>query len=262
MKLFVTDLDGTLYPKKEVLNPNQFQDNLTAIKQWIDSGNKFAVATARGLHHYEVLCNKIGLNPIFIGSNGAAVRYEDGEVCFKTVSIQIFIDLCNLVKDNHINASVATGINNQWVWSSKDCYPIRDANPLPTYLNDIVIPQLDEIDLSYEVERIQVLVPSENRDQLKALIIEQNYPVSITTSDVDLIDIGPMNSSKGIAILEICQHFGIDRDHLVVAGDSENDVAMFEVTNHSYCIDHAETEVKNKAKFVVSTVEEVIQNEI
>lgn len=261
MKLFVTDLDGTLYPKKEVSHPNQFEDNLKAVHKWIEQGNKFAVATARGIHHYEVLCKKIGLAPIFIGANGAQIRYENGEVIAKTIPISIFIDLCKLITQHQINASVATGINKQWVWSSKDCYPL-DCEVKPPYINDVVVMDVKDIDITLGTERIQIFVSKEKRDELRAFLESQNYPVTITTSDVDLIDIGPLNSSKGIAIEEICHHYGIAKENLVVAGDSENDITMFEVTDHSYCIDHAEPDVLNSAKHTVASVEEIIKLEI
>lgn len=44
MKLLISDLDGTLYPRKESLNPHQREENFKAIKRWVDRGHQFAVA--------------------------------------------------------------------------------------------------------------------------------------------------------------------------------------------------------------------------
>ncbi len=48
MKLLISDLDGTLYPRKESINPRQREDNFKAVKRWVEQGHQFAVATARG----------------------------------------------------------------------------------------------------------------------------------------------------------------------------------------------------------------------
>ena len=261
MKLLVCDLDGTLYPQKSESSELQFQKNVKAVEKWVDSGNKFAVATARGLHHYSVLTEKLGLNVEFIGSNGATVRLDTGEEIIKEFPCSVFIDLCEFIKENNINASAATGIDDEWVWSAYDCYP----KGVPAYdsMRDfITIANLDQINPTLGIVRIQVFTPPENRDLLKEMIIARNYPVVVTTSDHDMVDIGPFGSSKGISIMELCERYEIDTQDIIVVGDSENDIPMFEITKHSYCISHAELEVLQHASKVVESVEEVIKLEL
>ena len=74
-----------------------------------------------------------------------------------------------------------------------------------------------------------------------------------------MIDIGPLNSSKGISIMELCAKFGVDRDQLIVVGDSENDIPMFQTTRHSYCIDMAEPQVIASAAHSAASVQAVIE---
>lgn len=262
MKLLIADLDGTLYPKKDVENPKQLEDNIEAVKKWIDMGNKFAVATARGIHHCEVLFGKLGFRPNYIGCNGAEVMLESGEVISKHFSCQIYIDLCKFVIENEIDASVATGINNAWTWSSKDSYPLKTVPAYQAMADDIELAKLDSIDPLTEIPRIQIFTHPENRDKLKEMIISKNYEINVTTSDSDMIDIGPPNSSKGISILELCDRYGISNEDLIVVGDSENDVAMFEITDKSYCISHAEPAVLEKASRVVKSVKDVVDIEL
>ena len=261
MKLLVSDLDGTFYPKKEVKNSQQFQENIEAVKKWIENGNKFAVATARGLHHYSVLTEKLGFEIDFIGGNGATVLLDTGERIIKQFSSSVFIDLCQFIRENEINAGVATGIGEKWLWSSDDCYP-RGVEAYQSIWEFVTVADLTMIDPSCKIERIQIFTPSENRDALKALILEKNYPVIVTTSDHDMIDIGPLDSSKGISIMELCKKYGIDLTDVIVVGDSENDIAMFEIVESSYCINHAESAVLEKASRIVESVKEVIDIEL
>lgn len=262
MKLLITDLDGTFYPKKDCKNPDQLNANVEAVKHWIAQGNKFAVATARGLHHYPVLRKTLGFDVNFIGGNGASVRLETGEEIIKTIPYAIFIDLCRFVLDNKINASVATGYDDKWVWSSKDCFPIGLNIFRPGVEETIEVADLDAIDPTEGTDRIQIFVPEADLNNLRSQIEARNYPVFITTSDTYMIDIGPENSSKGITIMELRDRFGVSPDDIIAVGDSENDIPMFEVVHRSYCIDHASPIVKEHSDYVVESVEKGIELEL
>ncbi len=261
MKMIVCDLDGTLYPRKDVLNKNQLADNLTAVRKWVEKGNVFVAATARGIHHYEELSDKLGFKPDFIGSNGAEVVYTSGEMTLKQIPIQVYIDLCHFIEENEFDASVATGLNNEWIWNTKDKYPIAGAKTYIPSWDYIRLCDPDKLDPKDKTERIQIFVPPSLRDALRDAIIDREYLVSVTCSDDDLIDIGPINCSKGISIQEMARKYDVDKEDIIVIGDSHNDISMFELAGRSYCIDHAEEKVKRCADYVVSSVEEAIMKE-
>lgn len=260
MKLLISDLDGTFYPKtnKEV----QLERNIQAVKKWIEQGNKFAVATARGLHHYSYLYNILGFDINFIGCNGAATKLESGEEIIKSMPCQIFIDLCHYVLENNINASVATGYDDTWVWSSKDRYPIGLNIFKPGVEESIEVADLQNMNLNIGLDRIQIFVPENDLVELRTKLESMNLPVMITTSDTNLIDIGPLNSSKGISIHELCNRYDIHLDDIISIGDSENDIPMFHVSKTSYCIEHATNEVKKHSTYIVRSVEEAIEREL
>lgn len=261
MKLLISDLDGTLYPKKTGIESIQLENNIKAVRRWIDHGNQFAVATARGLHHYPVLKERMGFDINFIGCNGAMVRLENGQESIKQFPCKVFIDVCRFLKEHNINASAATGIENEWIWSWNDRYPQGEALYAHIW-NDIVIPDLNDLDPEYGLQRVQIFTPSENRDRLRKQLEAQHYPVQITTSDDHMIDMGPFNCDKGIAIKEMCQYYGLSIDDVIVVGDSENDMAMFQITKHSYCIDSAEAHVLASAAHPIASVEALIDREL
>lgn len=261
MKILISDLDGTLYPHKEFKVPNQLTNNIKAVKKWTENGNVFAIATARGFRHYEVIKNNLGFDVNFIGTNGASIRYEDGTKVSKSMPLSIFIDLCRFIRENNIDATAATGINNDWVWSSIDCYP-KDVPAYKVHLDSVVIADVDSIDPSGETPRIQIFVSPDKIDELRKLINKRNYQASVTSSDTDMLDMVPLNCSKGIAIMEMCDKYGISYEDIIVVGDSENDIPMFNVTKNSYCISHAKDFVLASANAVVDTVEELIEIEL
>lgn len=191
----------------------------------------------------------------------ATVLLQNQELIVKEFPCHIFIDLCHWVKESGFNANVTTGFHGKWIWSSDPCYPRQESN-YPINWDSTTLVKLDELDLQEGISRIQIFTPAQYREQLKQSIINRNYPAVVTTSDDDMIDLGPLNSSKGIAILELCERYGIDLRDVIVVGDFENDIAMFAITKHSYCIDLADSEVQRKASKWVASLQEAIDLEL
>ena len=261
MKILISDLDGTLYPTRDSDDQQWFPRNKEAVLKWIKTGNRFAVATARSIGHYSVLCEKLGFNVDYIGGNGAEVILETGEEILKEMPMAIFIDLCNFIIENGINASVMT-IDDGWQWSSIDCYPIKNASTYRSVWDHIKLADLGSMDPEKGIHRIMILTPPEERDNLKEIIASRNYDAVISSSDIDSIDIVPPNCSKGIAIKELCKRYQVDPSNVIVVGDSENDIAMLEVTKNSYAMINAEKKVQQKATYITQSVAELINIEL
>ncbi|MFI3283702.1 MAG: HAD-IIB family hydrolase [Erysipelotrichaceae bacterium] len=262
MRLIVSDLDGTLYPKKSDTSETTYQKNIEAIQKWTSQGNLFAVATARGIFHYPELKENLGFDMIYIGANGAETRIDENKVILKTIPSSIFIDIARYLLQENINASVATGVDGKWSWSSIDRYPVDTRDVFKAMKEYMHVAKLDEIDPNYQVPRIQIYVPKEDKEALMNELNRRLKNVWITSSDDDLIDIGPVNSSKGISILEMAAYFGVPNEDVITIGDSQNDIAMFEICQNSYCIDHADAIVKRHATYIIPSVWEMIEKEL
>ena len=62
MKVIVSDVDGTLFPHKSVKNPKQLEDNIDAINRWVNLGNQFAIASARGIREVKRFEDLLGFS--------------------------------------------------------------------------------------------------------------------------------------------------------------------------------------------------------
>lgn len=260
MKLMVSDLDGTLYPKNG--DRRQLVRNIKAIKEWVNRGNKFAVATARGEHHYVELKKTIGMEVNFIGANGSSIVFEDGQKIVKDFACQIYIDLCHYLKANNINATAAIGYEGEWLWSSKSNFPIGSSIFSSETEKDIKTVDLSVLDPEYPLQMIQVFVAQKELHNLRKMIEKLALPVTITRSDDYLLNLCPPDSSKGIAIEMIMDKYSIDKENLITVGDSENDIPMFTIAKRSYCIDHAESVVLCQATFPARSLEAAIRKEM
>ncbi len=59
---------------------------------------------------------------------------------------------------------------------------------------------------------------------------------------------------KGSGLLRYCQERGIQKDEVLVCGDSGNDIAMLSLFPFSFAMSHATKMVKEKASFVIDSV--------
>lgn len=71
------------------------------------------------------------------------------------------------------------------------------------------------------------------------------------------IEITPKGVDKGYGLKWICENiFNCNPDYVMSIGDSENDIAMFEVSGYSYAMDNAKEIAKKAAKYYTSDVEQ------
>lgn len=259
MKLIVSDVDGTLFPHHTVKNPNQLQDNIDAIKRWVNQGNHFAIASARGIREVERFKNLLGFPLHFIGSNGAGILLMDGTKIEQHINSNIYYYILDMVHDNNWDASVVCSIDYKWLWSDLDHYPLNQPEVNNDLATSVVLAKEGEISLNYPITKVSIFLHPSLRDEVKEAIENLGFHVAVTTCDVDMIDVIPKNASKANGILEVCKQLHLSLDDVYVVGDSENDTTMFAVTKNSYCIDHAEDKVKAKANHIVRSVSEMIE---
>jgi len=71
------------------------------------------------------------------------------------------------------------------------------------------------------------------------------------------IEISPLGCNKGNAVLNLINNLGIDKNEVLVIGDSYNDLSMFELFNNSISFSYAEKEVQAKAKNIIDEFMEI-----
>ncbi len=57
-------------------------------------------------------------------------------------------------------------------------------------------------------------------------------------------------TSKGASIKEIADYYGMDKDHIIVFGDAENDVEMFDISSYSIAMKNGKDSLKEHAKYI------------
>lgn len=156
--------------------------------------------------YYSILREQLGFDFDYIGANGAAARYKDGTCAYRQFPCQVFLDLCRYLRDRHVNASASIRWQGERIWSNTDRYPCEET--FAQKWMPMTLAQLDTLNPNAGIERTQVFTASDQRDSLKEILMKQNYPVTITTSDRYIIDLGPQNCTKGTALKQLCELIG------------------------------------------------------
>lgn len=263
MKLFVSDIDGTLYQKVDGNSDFCTQRNLDAIQSWREAGHHFAVATARIHQYYDSMVEQLGFPLDFLGGNGAEIIFSNQEKILRTIPLSFFFELVDWIEQHQIDATVKMNWEGQWICSNRKHYPFATPDRQRASLRQAKTLEEIEIDKSGDGVNMSIILTPESCQAVKE-ILNKKYAgiMDVVSSDFDNLDCLPFQCSKKEAILLLLERLHLRAEDLIVIGDSENDVAMFSLTKNSYCMSTAEETVKEKANYVVQDVAEAIEIEL
>lgn len=264
IKLFVSDIDGTLFPKPGgyTLDIGGIRDEDLAAFQALEAAG-IRVAIASGRHH--TFLAQFPKHPTLIlptvGFNGGYV-YLDGEIIYQNPFTRE--EIRQMIRDFPEAASGFCGctVQNTWVYNTlEDCrrfyfrgrgtrigferiFPVSLEEYLADETNEPLAHVFFSLEPPHTVEEYEELINEKYKDSnLRAVITSQR--------SVDFLR-GKDNKATGIGIL--AARLGISMDEVAVVGDAHNDIAMFQAAGRSFCIQGAAPEVLAAADTAVPDV--------
>ncbi len=254
MKLFVSDIDHTLYDpiKKSIHQKNV--DALIALQQ---QGIKVALATGRiaaGAYHVAKLVELDKFDGYIIASNGAQIlHYDHGElkeIHAQRIDRKIIFELLDLAKQ--FNCDFAC---------EQDGYMVANAyNRGIEY--DLTLSNIDVLISKTRVEEyikkdsLKCQFTGEEENMIK---LHANLPDSSGCEFFEhgamFIDAASVGINKAIGIDVVCEHIGIDFSDVAAIGDADNDIAMLKKAAISAAVSNAKEEVLSIVDHVVPSVE-------
>jgi Cof subfamily protein (haloacid dehalogenase superfamily) len=270
IKAIATDLDGTLFYPKRKLRLLKGK-NTRFLKSVISEGKKLILVTGRNKHVSSKVAKRVGSNDLLIiGCNGALILDNGAvidehpisldkakELCQlldqdkRVKSILVFTDKHNLiVDDSHLNPFVAfigrigmkmQGVYNEpYVIGKKKFDKMFDDKDLKIYK---IMPWFGIGKKGEEIARVASIEYEKS--------VGDFFEVAWSGTAVEFATKGV---TKAIGLNFILSKYGIKSDEVLVAGDSGNDIPLFENFEHSFVMSHAPEEVKCKAKHVINRV--------
>lgn len=263
MKLFVTDLDGTLL--SEINHAST--ENLEALKQLKENGYEIVIASGRPLDSIQTM-NFMDMKPYIISLNGAIVYDPKGSVivenaftknqlerilayCEKEQLITLLYSNCRMYRmlpENSFRQAYAMA-------KSKASSEEELLSHLEALIQNVYeLPNLDE----KVWERIRTgeekICKIEINGNEKAVFqkLEEAFQMDfhVTGSWPTNREITLQGVNKGSALANLCERLRIPLSSTVAIGDNNNDMEMLQTAGYAIAMGNASDEIKQLCDYV------------
>ena len=269
IKLIASDMDGTLINSSHQISSG----NLSAIRRAQKSGIEFAIATGRDYSMVKPFLDKYELKCEAIVMNGAEYRDCNGKV-IESIGIEkskVKAVIEEILKESSI-VDIYTSEGIFTTKYSKEDFDnavnrIKEFNKEMTKDNIIkLLTEIREKMIEFHIEDIDKMISSEivfykiitsHKDKyiirnLKKKINEIGGLAVASTSEYD-IEVNDIQAQKGLILSKVAEMKGIEKDEVMVLGDSFNDYSMFTEFKNSYAMKNAIDDIKKIATYVTET---------
>ena len=248
VKLIASDLDGTI-----LRHGAQKVDKSTieVIGKLLDAGLLFAPASGRQIVSLKRLFEPISDRLVYISENGALSEYR-GEVIAKTamerkLALQIIEDV---YEQPHCEVLIS-GQHTAYIKPKTEEYLYR-MTKVVNYKTTII----DKFsDIDEDILKIAVCDLSGINNSKEHFFSRWKGQASIAVSGELYLDFRESSVSKGKAMRQLQEYFGLSRDECMAFGDNYNDIDMLNSVTYSYVMETAADDIKKHGKYVTDWVE-------
>ena len=249
------------------------EENLKAIRKAQEMGRHFTIVTGRDYGAVKSYLEECNLKCECILSNGAEYRDVNGNVIESVYmnknSVKKVFDILN---EAGLCIQLMTNKGSYITNKESDKKAIIDRFKLfnPKMTEEEVIEFVEnfhkqrgmkEIDNVYEILESDVeVLKIVTFDNDKKLIARLKEKLKESTSDLAVastfsndIEISDIEAQKGLILAKTIKKMGIDKNEVIVLGDSFNDYSMFTEFENSYAMENAIPEIKEIAKYITDT---------
>ncbi len=221
IKLFATDLDGTLLNDEGVVS----EENRRALKYLMDHGVRVVTASGRILPHAHDAAKKINLgleDGINIGAGGGIV-YEGDHILHKIHPMK------NDAYKKTVKEAKEMGFD-VLVTDGDTAYYDTPNRFSDEYINIVLKDYPDKIKKVDNLEDLEDMVKimfhyNNDEDFQKALTLADNG-VEVVRGGPDLVEIGDKHLNKWAGLVKIMEMDGLEPENVLSIGDSGNDGPM------------------------------------
>ncbi|MRH44656.1 Cof-type HAD-IIB family hydrolase [Aquibacillus halophilus] len=255
LKLFVTDLDGTLLENHHTVK----EENKRSIQTLIESGVEFAVATGRMDRDIVEILKMMEQTGHRVSQNGGFVFDKTGKLIFSETftddlskrihqTLSTHSDFYSITTADEVYVTERTPLLEQF--EKLAYFPIIEFKDVADHYGSTVFPvKFNIIGETDQIVKIKDIVNQELGQEMESYL-----------SDKYCVDFVPKGISKALGLTHLIDKLNLEASEIAVIGDSHNDIPMLEMTPHSYAMSSALPEVKAKASNVVENVYDAIND--
>lgn len=263
-KIAISDLDGTLLGPDHRISTT----SIAGVKQWINKGKTFAIATGRHFIEAKNIQQQIDAPMSIISSNGARVHNEQDELIYQQ---NLPAEIAQYISDEFADGQVQVNLFTDQLW-----------------LCNFALEELKNYRLGegFECRSVNLKTLDKSaiikaffwgdRPQLE-LIHDKIYKkygnrVNLTFSLNRCLEVMEANTNKGSAIQALIKTEQIEVNECIAFGDAMNDLEMLEYVGRPIMMENAQQELKNalpntesaltsKEHGVVNKLQEILMTE-
>ncbi|MDB5678401.1 Cof-type HAD-IIB family hydrolase [Sphingomonas bacterium] len=250
IRLVVSDVDGTLVRRDKSLSPQ----TIAAVHRLRAAEIPFTLISARPVSGVMPLVAPLGIDiPLAAFNGGILFRPDGSEIVAHPIDRAVVEGVFALAEELAVD---------RWVFASGQWYASADQGVHVEHervaSNQAPIVRTNFADLYDAADKVTFV--SDERALLKALadraVAAFGDRATIGQSQTYYLDVTDTAANKGDGVAALAQMLGIDLADVVVLGDMDNDVAMFDRAGLSVAMGQAPDAVKAKADWVSSTNQE------
>lgn len=244
--MLITDFDGTLLTDDKQIS----DENIRAIKGFVDQGGLFTVATGRGFQMARKLMEQLDLQIPAVILNGAAIYdFQTNEYLWHTsVGDYAREDVRKIMKEfpdvgveilhpDHIfipNANEVTKLHMSWE-NLTPCYCSFEELPKENWMKVLLACEKERMDEVMEYVKLHC----------------SKEPHWVRSADI-FYEMLPSGANKGNGLLKLLERMHLHDVYVVAIGDYNNDIEMIEAADYGVAVANAMEEVKEVADLVVT----------
>lgn len=256
IKLIACDLDGTLLDSNHELT----DENIEIIETLKANDIPFVIATGRIYPSAAEFSKRLGLSTPIIACNGAVVKdpVKDEILFHYPVASETMLQLVEICHKHDIYYHIYT---MDTVYAERNERLIlkyqqwKEKDPSKSMVKTEIVKDMSQVIHHNVVYKLGLYIDEDGAQDAYHEIIKLPGITSCFSLDT-LVDIFSEDASKGNAVKDLGQLYGIEKEHIMALGDNENDISMLESAGLGIAMAGAREHVKASADEITHSNDE------
>lgn len=245
MKIIFSDLDGTLLNDQHQLTPYT-----KAIISQLSI--PFIISSARMPRAIWPIVDELGLDTPIVAYGGGLILAGDQETIIHQETLSSHLSSMIYKEINDLNLDLALNVYHHDEWLVMD-----DSNPFVVkemMITKVCAKSIDLFDylMTHDVHKLLCIGKTKDIQALFQVLKDQ-IDVQVVLSKPNYLEILPLNTSKGNALLKACDYYQIPFEHSVAFGDQMNDLSMIEMAGIGIAMKQSPKDLQKASDLVART---------
>ena len=251
VKLFVSDLDGTMLPDGNVVSA----ENIAAVRRAVEAGVTVTIATGRMFEAALPIAEALGVDVPIISYNGGLIKSPSGRVYEEhTIEPALARDIIAFCKERGWYIQCYSGGVLRYVEACDESRFYEKAQQVTGKAvgwDGLFAHAAGNCKLLLVTKELSVTLA-----RAEAVLAAFGAHVDVTRSADCLIEIVPKGVSKASALMSLAAKLGIAIEETMAIGDAYNDLPMLKAAGKSIAMGNAFPEVKEVTDYETLTCTE------